>query len=78
MERSKGTVKWFNDKKGYGFITPESGEDIFVHQTNIKSEGFRALRDNMPVAFNLVVENGKRCAKEVTNPDGSPVKPFNQ
>jgi cold shock protein len=47
-----GTVKWFNDSKGYGFITPdEGGKDLFVHQTNIAGEGFRSLRENSKVEY---------------------------
>jgi len=74
LERSKGTVKWFSDKKGFGFVTSESGEDIFVHQSNIKADGFRALRQDTEVSFELVTENGKKAAKDVTNLDGSPIK----
>lgn len=47
-----GTVKWFNEKKGFGFITPEGGgEDLFVHFTNITAEGFRTLLDGQNVEF---------------------------
>jgi CspA family cold shock protein len=47
-----GTVKWFNDSKGYGFITPdEGGKDLFVHHTNIAGDGFKSLRDNARVEF---------------------------
>jgi len=47
-----GTVKWFNDKKGFGFITPEDGsEDLFVHHTNITAEGFRTLKEGQRVEF---------------------------
>ncbi|MBN2513826.1 MAG: cold-shock protein [Sedimentisphaerales bacterium] len=49
---SIGTVKWFNEKKGFGFITPEDGgEDLFVHYTNITSEGFRTLNDGQKVQY---------------------------
>ncbi len=49
---SQGTVKWFNEKKGFGFITPDDGgDDLFVHHTNISSEGFRTLRDGQRVEF---------------------------
>ena len=49
---SQGTVKWFNEKKGFGFITPDDGgDDLFVHHTNISAEGFRTLRDGQRVEF---------------------------
>jgi CspA family cold shock protein len=47
-----GTVKWFNDEKGYGFITPDDGsKDVFVHQTAIVSEGFRSLEEGSSVSY---------------------------
>jgi len=47
-----GTVKWFNDAKGYGFITPdEGGKDLFVHHTNILGEGFKTLKEGARVEF---------------------------
>ena len=47
-----GTVKWFNDAKGYGFITPdEGGKDLFVHHSNIQGEGFKSLVENAKVEF---------------------------
>lgn len=54
MSTQKGTVKWFDDGKGFGFITPESGgKDLFAHHTEIKSGGggFRSLKENQPVEF---------------------------
>ena len=50
-----GKVKWFNDKKGYGFIEPEGGgEDIFVHYTSILSDGFRTLSEGQSVSFEVI------------------------
>jgi CspA family cold shock protein len=50
----KGTVKWFNDAKGFGFITQEGGPDLFVHHTAIVSEGFRSLTEGEQVQFEVV------------------------
>ena len=51
---SDGTVKWFNDAKGYGFIVPkEGGEDIFVHHTNIEGTGFKTLAEGQDVTFSM-------------------------
>ena len=48
-----GTVKWFNDSKGYGFITPDDGsKDVFVHHNNIQAEGFKSLSEGQKVSFN--------------------------
>ena len=52
--RSTGTVKWFNDAKGYGFITMQGGEDVFVHFSAIQSKGFRSLAEGATVEFDLV------------------------
>ena len=49
-----GTVKWFNDKKGFGFISQEDGDDVFVHHTSIQSEGFKTLAEGDKVEFELV------------------------
>jgi cold shock protein len=50
----KGTVKWFNNEKGYGFITRENGPDVFVHHTAITAEGFRTLNEGDQVSFEVV------------------------
>lgn len=53
--RSKGTVKWFNDQKGFGFIAPEDGsKDLFVHHSAIQSDGFRTLVEGATVEFDVV------------------------
>jgi len=54
MDRSSGTVKWFNDAKGFGFITMDGGEDVFVHHTAIQGDGFRSLKEGAAVEFELV------------------------
>jgi len=55
MARTTGTVKWFNDAKGFGFITPEGGQkDCFVHHTAIQSDGFRSLAEGDKVEFDIV------------------------
>ena len=49
----QGTVKWFNDAKGYGFISRQSGEDVFVHHTAIQTNGFRTLKEGQAVQFEV-------------------------
>ena len=51
---NKGTVKWFNPEKGYGFITGEDGKDVFVHFSAIVSEGFKTLEEGQSVTYDLV------------------------
>lgn len=55
---TKGTVKWFNDSKGFGFITAEDGTDVFAHFTQIQSDGFRKLEEGEKVTFDI--EQGQR------------------
>ena len=50
---AKGTVKWFSNQKGYGFITPESGEDVFVHHTAIQGDGYKSLDEGQEVEFEI-------------------------
>lgn len=57
-ERETGTVKWFSNEKGYGFIQRDSGEDVFVHYSSIIGSGFRTLSEGQRVEF-LVVEGDK-------------------
>ncbi|RWW46328.1 hypothetical protein BHE74_00047744 [Ensete ventricosum] len=75
-DRSRGTVKWFNNTKGFGFISPDDGgEDLFVHQSSIKAEGYRTLTEGEIVEF-MVTEgdDGRIKAVDVTGPDGSNVQ----
>ena len=60
----KGKVKWFNDKKGYGFITPEDGSpDVFVHHSGIQVQGFKTLAENQMVEFDTVAsDKGPKAA----------------
>ncbi|WP_045859585.1 cold-shock protein [Teredinibacter purpureus] len=50
-EKINGTVKWFNESKGYGFISRDSGADLFVHFSNITGSGFKTLKEGQPVTF---------------------------
>ena len=50
---SKGTVKWFNNQKGYGFITAEDGKDVFVHFSGLNKEGFKTLEEGAAVEFDI-------------------------
>lgn len=56
--RQTGVVKWFNDEKGFGFITPQSGDDLFVHFRAIQSDGFKSLKEGQTVSF--VAEKGQK------------------
>ncbi|TXH96852.1 MAG: cold-shock protein [Pseudomonas sp.] len=63
--RQTGTVKWFNDEKGFGFITPESGADLFVHYRSIQSAGFKSLQEGQKVSFIAVQGQKGMQADEV-------------
>lgn len=53
MSEQQGTVKWFNADKGYGFIKPDDGDDVFVHFSAIKGSGFRSLEEGQRVSFSI-------------------------
>jgi CspA family cold shock protein len=89
-DKVKGTVKWFSNRKGFGFITPISDidsesdiapteDDIFVHQSGIvmeTKESYRTLKDGLEVAYDVITDdNGKLKAVNVTSADGSPCPP---
>ena len=58
---AKGKVKWFSNEKGYGFITPESGSDVFVHHTAIQGDGYKTLEEGHDVEFEI--EQGPKGAQ---------------
>lgn len=61
-----GTVKWFNNQKGYGFITPENGKDVFVHHSEIQGEGYKSLQDGESVEFEITQgAKGEQATKVV-------------
>ncbi len=66
MARIKGTVKWFNDAKGFGFIAHEGGPDVFVHFSAIQSSGFKSLAEGDQVEFEIVQGDKGPQAAEVT------------
>ncbi len=72
----KGTVKFFNAEKGFGFISSEGQEDVFVHFSSIESQGFRSLAEGEQVEFDVEADpkNGKNRAVRVTGPGGASVK----
>jgi len=65
-ERETGTVKWFNDAKGFGFIERNEGEDIFVHFSAIRGEGFRSLNEGQKVEFTVTQGDKGPQAQDVT------------
>jgi len=64
-DREAGVVKWFNDKKGYGFISRQSGGDIFVHHSSIVAEGFRSLKEGDEVELEVKEDVKGKSAVEV-------------
>ena len=64
---AQGTVKWFNPEKGYGFISQEGGEDLFVHWSEIQMDGYKTLDEGAAVEFEITTaDNGKLHASNVT------------
>lgn len=62
-QRTTGTVKWFNEEKGYGFISPTEGPDVFVHHSEIQASGFRTLREGDKVEFTITQgQKGKQAS----------------
>lgn len=81
MSRLKGTVKWFDAKKGFGFVLSPEGKDVFVHFSSIEDEGFRTLKDGEVVEYELVTgEKGlsakavKRIAKPMAATERNPLR----
>ena len=67
FKMAEGTVKWFNPEKGYGFISQNDGEDLFVHFSEIKMDGFKTLDEGAAVQFDVTTgQNGKLQASNVT------------
>ena len=63
---ANGTVKWFNDRKGFGFIEQEGGPDVFVHHSGINSTGFKTLKEGDRVTFDIVQGNKGDAAENVS------------
>ena len=66
--RSTGTVKWFNDAKGYGFISRSDGPDVFVHYSAVQGDGFKTLSEGQQVEFDVVEGPKGKQASNVTKP----------
>ena len=66
MARTQGTVKWFNAEKGFGFITQEGGDDLFVHYSEIQSNGYRSLNEGATVEFEITQGKKGKQASAVT------------
>jgi len=77
QKRIRGSCKWFNGQRGFGFIKGTNGQDYFVHQTSIISEGWRNLEVNQEVEFEVINDNERLRAINVTGPGGKQVKRVN-
>ncbi|MGB1286888.1 MAG: cold-shock protein [Aggregatilineales bacterium] len=66
MERTRGTVKWFNSEKGYGFIEQSEGDDLFVHYSAIQGDGYRSLNEGDTVEFEITEGQKGKQASAVT------------
>jgi len=77
QRRVRGSCKWFNGQRGFGFIKGRNGEDYFVHQTSIISSGWRNLEVNQEVEFEVIKDNERQRAINVTGPGGQQVKRVN-
>ncbi len=69
MAQYTGTVKWFNNAKGYGFLGREGGADVFVHYSSIQSEGYKSLKEGDPVEFDVVQGEKGPQADQVQRPN---------
>jgi cold shock CspA family protein len=70
--KEAGSCKWFDTKKGFGFIVPDDGsDDVFVHQSVIHAEGFRSLDEGEALEYDLITVDGRTKADNVTGPDGA-------
>ncbi len=72
-EREQGTVKWFNAKKGYGFIKRKDGKDVFVHFSAIKGDGYKSLEEGQGVEFEVIDGNQGLQARDLVPLDSAPV-----
>ena len=72
LMKTTGVIKWYNPRKGYGFITTEDGKDVFVHYSSIKSDGYQPVNEGDAVLFDVVSGTHGDRAENVTKRDDSP------